>query len=54
MDKTYEPAAIEARLYKDWEEHRYFAPAGNGPAYCIMLPPPNVTGSLHMGLPKSN
>jgi len=49
MDKTYDPGAIETRLYQYWEEHRYFAPAGNGPAYCIMLPPPNVTGSLHMG-----
>jgi len=49
MDKTYDPRAIETRQYQDWEEHRYFAPAGMGPAYCIMLPPPNVTGSLHMG-----
>jgi valyl-tRNA synthetase len=49
MDKTYDPRDIETRLYQDWEEHRYFAPAGTGPAYCIMLPPPNVTGNLHMG-----
>ena len=49
MDKTYDPQAIETRLYQDWEDHHYFAPAGNGQAYCIMLPPPNVTGSLHMG-----
>ncbi|MGH8119449.1 MAG: valine--tRNA ligase, partial [Gammaproteobacteria bacterium] len=49
MDKTYDPGAIETRLYQYWEELRYFAPSGDGPAYCIMLPPPNVTGSLHMG-----
>ncbi|HKK15217.1 MAG TPA: class I tRNA ligase family protein, partial [Gammaproteobacteria bacterium] len=49
MDKTYNPQAIEMTRYRQWEENGYFAPAGRGPAYCIMLPPPNVTGSLHMG-----
>jgi valyl-tRNA synthetase len=49
MEKTYDPHAIESRLYQSWEENGYFAPAGDGPGYCIMLPPPNVTGSLHMG-----
>ncbi|HEY5702770.1 MAG TPA: valine--tRNA ligase [Gammaproteobacteria bacterium] len=49
MEKTYDPHAIESRLYQCWEENGYFAPAGGGPGYCIMLPPPNVTGSLHMG-----
>ncbi len=49
MEKTYDPHAIESRLYQCWEENGYFAPAGDGPGYCIMLPPPNVTGSLHMG-----
>ena len=49
MDKTYQPEAIEARLYADWEQRGYFAPRGRGAPYCIMLPPPNVTGSLHMG-----
>ena len=49
MDKTYNPHAIEQRWYDTWEQHRYFAPQGKGPAYCIMIPPPNVTGSLHMG-----
>ena len=49
MDKTYQPEAIEARLYADWEQRGYFAPRGQGAPYCIMLPPPNVTGSLHMG-----
>ncbi|MHB8747451.1 MAG: class I tRNA ligase family protein, partial [Gammaproteobacteria bacterium] len=49
MDKTYEPQAIEARWYQTWESHGWFAPAGTGTPYCIMIPPPNVTGSLHMG-----
>jgi len=54
MDKTYDPHAIEQRWYKTWEENNYFAPAeGHGDQadnpYCIMIPPPNVTGSLHMG-----
>ncbi|MBA1333162.1 valyl-tRNA synthetase, partial [Candidatus Endoriftia persephone str. Guaymas] len=50
MDKTYDPHAIEQRWYQTWEERGYFAPAAEGDsAYCIMIPPPNVTGSLHMG-----
>jgi valyl-tRNA synthetase len=49
MDKTYEPHAIEERWYRFWEESGFFAPAGEGKPYCIMIPPPNVTGSLHMG-----
>jgi len=49
MDKTYEPHSIESRWYKHWEESGYFAPSGSGTPYCIMIPPPNVTGSLHMG-----
>lgn len=49
MEKTYDPEQIEARWYAEWERANHFAPQGNGPAYCIMLPPPNVTGSLHMG-----
>ncbi|NIN36864.1 MAG: valine--tRNA ligase [Gammaproteobacteria bacterium] len=49
MEKTYDPHTIESRMYQCWEENGYFAPAGDGPGYCIMLPPPNVTGSLHMG-----
>ncbi|WP_126454012.1 valine--tRNA ligase [Sulfuriflexus mobilis] len=53
MDKTYQPNAIEQRWYDTWESRGYFA-AGSGAAagaktYCIMIPPPNVTGSLHMG-----
>ncbi len=49
MEKTYDPHAIEQRWYKLWEERGYFAPSGKGKPYCIMIPPPNVTGSLHMG-----
>ncbi len=49
IDKTYNPHAIETRWYTKWEENGYFAPRGDGEAFCIMIPPPNVTGSLHMG-----
>jgi valyl-tRNA synthetase len=49
MDKTYEPSAIEQRWYQTWEANGYFAPSGEGAPYCIVIPPPNVTGSLHMG-----
>lgn len=49
MDKTYEPHAIEERWYRFWEESGFFAPTREGKPYCIMIPPPNVTGSLHMG-----
>ena len=49
MEKTYAPHDIEQRLYENWEAKGYFAPSGQGEPYCIMIPPPNVTGSLHMG-----
>ncbi len=49
MEKTYAPHAIEQHWYETWEEKGYFAPQGDGDSYCIMIPPPNVTGSLHMG-----
>lgn len=49
MDKTYQPHAIEATWYQSWETNQYFAPQGSGQPYTIMIPPPNVTGSLHMG-----
>ncbi|MBX2836947.1 MAG: valine--tRNA ligase [Gammaproteobacteria bacterium] len=49
MEKTYNPQAIEQRWYNIWEDSGYFAPSGNGDPYCIMIPPPNVTGTLHMG-----
>ena len=49
MDKTYQPQAIESNWYNTWEEKGYFKPVGEGSPYCIVIPPPNVTGSLHMG-----
>jgi len=49
MEKSYQPAAIEQRWYETWEQAGYFAPSGKGQPYCIMIPPPNVTGTLHMG-----
>ena len=51
LAKSYEPHAIEQHWYSQWETNGYFA-AGAAPerdSYCIMLPPPNVTGTLHMG-----
>ena len=49
MDKTYQPKQLENHWYKTWEERGYFAPQGDGDPYCIVIPPPNVTGRLHMG-----
>ncbi|MGZ8135745.1 MAG: valine--tRNA ligase [Methylococcaceae bacterium] len=49
MEKTYSPHSIEQRWYQTWEESGYFAAKPEGESYCIMIPPPNVTGSLHMG-----
>lgn len=49
MDKTYSPQTIEQSCYERWESQHFFKPQGDGASYCIMLPPPNVTGSLHMG-----
>ncbi|ALG68564.1 valine--tRNA ligase [Beggiatoa leptomitoformis] len=49
MEKTYAPQDIEKHWYQQWEELGYFAPSGQGKPYCIMIPPPNVTGTLHMG-----
>ncbi|WP_342105387.1 valine--tRNA ligase [Methylobacterium sp. SI9] len=58
MDKTFEPASVEARISTDWEEAGAFRAgrperAGAAP-YCIVIPPPNVTGSLHMGHALNN
>lgn len=49
MEKTFKPADVETRWYQEWESRGYFAPQGGEQAYSIMIPPPNVTGSLHMG-----
>lgn len=49
MQKNFDPVAAEARWYQQWEEQGYFKPSNSDDAYSIMIPPPNVTGSLHMG-----
>lgn len=49
MEKTFNPHKIEQACYQHWEEQGLFAPSGQGDPYCILLPPPNVTGNLHMG-----
>ena len=49
MEKSYQPKDIEQRVYERWEKNGYFTPQGEGDPYCIMIPPPNVTGTLHMG-----
>ena len=51
MEKTYNPSAIEKAIYENWEQSGYFKPSMDTlrPSYSISLPPPNVTGSLHMG-----
>jgi len=48
MDK-YQPHDIEQHRYQEWEAKGYFEPQGEGESFCIMIPPPNVTGTLHMG-----
>lgn len=51
MEKTYQPQHLESQWYSFWEQKGFFKPANqpDRPGYCIMIPPPNVTGSLHMG-----
>lgn len=49
MEKQFEPHSIEQKWYQTWEKQGHFHPSGDGDSFCIMLPPPNVTGSLHMG-----
>ena len=58
MDKTYDPQETEKRLYDWWQSQGYFRPetavasglaSEDGPAWCITMPPPNVTGALHLG-----
>lgn len=60
LSKTYDPKAVEARIYAWWEEHGYFKPENqlyldpNEPPFIITIPPPNVTGTLHMGHALTN
>jgi len=49
MEKRYDPHSIEQQWYETWEKQGHFSPSGEGAPYCIMIPPPNVTGTLHMG-----
>ena len=49
MDKTYDPHQVERKWYELWEREGYFVPVAGIEPYCIMIPPPNVTGTLHMG-----
>jgi valyl-tRNA synthetase len=51
LPKTYDPTAVEAEAYRVWLEENCFVadPAAKGEPYCIVLPPPNVTGALHLG-----
>ena len=49
LSSVYDPHSLEERVYNRWEESGNFSPHGEGSSYCVMIPPPNVTGSLHMG-----
>ncbi|MBL8271659.1 valine--tRNA ligase [Steroidobacter sp.] len=49
MQKSYDPKDLEQRTYQRWEQHGWFKPSGQGSPYSIVIPPPNVTGTLHMG-----
>ena len=58
IDKTYQPAAVERRIYEAWEAAGAFRAGrperAKAAPYCIVIPPPNVTGSLHMGHALNN
>ena len=49
INNKYNPSDIEEKWYKEWEKNKVFSPSDSGEPYCIMIPPPNVTGTLHMG-----
>ncbi|CAD0361890.1 Valine--tRNA ligase [Xanthomonas hortorum pv. carotae] len=49
LASSYDPSSFESRLYAQWEAAGYFVPSGKGEPYTVLLPPPNVTGTLHMG-----
>ncbi|MCW0394187.1 Valine--tRNA ligase [Xanthomonas sacchari] len=49
LASSYDPTSFESRLYAQWEASGYFVPSGKGTPYTVLLPPPNVTGTLHMG-----
>ncbi|WDJ90517.1 valine--tRNA ligase [Xanthomonas campestris] len=49
LASSYDPSSFESRLYAQWESAGHFKPSGSGEPYTVLLPPPNVTGTLHMG-----
>ena len=49
FSKLYQPSDHEYTLYKEWEMGGDFSPVGTGPPFSMVIPPPNVTGELHMG-----
>src|SRR5688500_5189837 len=54
LEKSFDPASAEQRLYDAWENSGAFKPSGEGEPFTIVIPPPNVTGSLHMGHALNN
>ncbi len=54
MESRYQPEAIESLWHKKWNENQSFSPSGKGKAYSIVIPPPNVTGALHLGHALNN
>ncbi|MFQ5412806.1 MAG: class I tRNA ligase family protein, partial [Phycisphaerae bacterium] len=54
--KSYDPASVEARIFQSWEEQGAFSPEVGkvGPRFCMVIPPPNVTGALHLGHALNN
>ena len=54
LEKIFDPKNVEKTLYKKWEDNGYFKPSGNKEAFSVVLPPPNVTGNLHMGHALNN
>ena len=49
LQKTYDFSTVEGRLYEWWEQQGYFRPRGEGDPFVISMPPPNITGELHLG-----
>src|SRR6187397_2429831 len=54
IEQRFDPASAEPRIYAEWEKSGAFKPTGNGEPYSIVIPPPNVTGVLHMGHALNN
>ena len=55
LEKYYQPSLVEDKIYKAWENEEDFKPLeSSSDAYCIVIPPPNVTGTLHMGHALNN